>query len=346
MAFAKVSQIIGYLTFTRDIPWVVDIPAFRRQSAIPAAPVVNDPLLSRIRLEHEAMLYPYGFPAKIRSNSATTLKAAGRSWGACRRRYDYSPLEIRMALSESDSPGCLEPPTFTAHGHLLSIVADRENFGSVDLDAGFAVGWATEATAANQEYFRRYLLDVMICALLEARHLVTLQAACVAHQGKGILLAGHSRAGKSSLSYACARRGWTFVSDAASAFLRNAHEPKVIGHPQTLLLRERPEYGKPATDASTETMEFIRGADEVPVSSIVLLNRAAHKGGPPVLIPVSEEDAWNELSFSDWAAQMPDFEDRLGALERLLAMPAYEMRYSALDPAIDLLERLIEEQLD
>ena len=74
------------------------------------------------------------------------------------------------------------------------------------------------------------------------------------------------------------------------------------------------------------------------MNAIVFLNRAAYESGPPVLVPVSTEEAWNRLSFSVWAIQMPAFEERLAALEGLLAVPIYEMRYSELDPAIDLLE--------
>jgi hypothetical protein len=229
------------------------------------------------------------------------------------------------------------------------------------LHAGFAFGWATEATAQNQEYFRQCLLDVMIYPLLEVAHLITLHAACVMHQGKGILLAGNSGAGKSSLSYACSRRGWTFVSDDASAFLRNAPNPKVIGHPQKFRFREPvgelfPEfgqlkstiraYGKPTIEVNTRTIKHFKSAEEGPVNAIVFLNRDAYTSGPPVLIPVAVEEAWSRLSFSVWAVQMPAFEERLAALERLLAVPVYEIRYSELDPAIDLLERLVEGQLD
>jgi hypothetical protein len=321
---------------------------------------VNDPLLTRVPLDYEALYYPYGFPVRVRSNSTTTLKAAHRSWSTYRCQHDQAPLDIRLALSESSSPGCVEPPVFRSQGHLLSIVSDRENFAFLDLDAGFAFGWATEATAQNQEYFRQCLLDVMVYPLLEVRHLITLHAACVVYQGKGILLAGNSGAGKSSLSYACARRGWTFVSDDASAFQRNAPDPKVIGHPQKFRFREPvgelfPEfrhlksslraYGKPTIEVSTQSVANIITAEESAVDAIVFLNRAAYESGPPTLLPVSPEEAWDRFSFSVWAVQMPAFEERLAALERLLAAPIYEMRYSELDPAIDLLESVIREQL-
>lgn len=322
---------------------------------------VNDPLLTRVPLEHEAIFYPYGFPVRVHSNSVTTLEAAERSWGTYRQRHDDEPLEIRLALSESSSPACLEPPIFRSQRHLLSIVADRENFALLDLNAGFAFGWATEATARNQEYFRQCLLDVMVYPLLEIGHLITLHAACVIHQRKGILLAGNSGAGKSSLSYACASRGWTFVSDDASAFQRNAPDLRVIGHPQRFRFREPvgelfPEfrhlkstiraYGKPTIEVSTRMIENFKSAEQGPVDAIVFLNRPAHESGPPVLLPLSPEESWNRLVFSIWAVQIPAFEERLAALERLLVVPSYELRYSELGPAIDLLERLVEEQLD
>jgi hypothetical protein len=238
--------------------------------------IVNDPLFTSITLDYEGMFYPYGYPARIRSNSAVTLEAAERSWRTYRCRHNERPLDIRLVISKTDRPACVDPPEFRSQGHLLSIVADRENFAALDLQLGFAFGWATESTAHNQEYFRQCLLDVMVYPLLEIRHLVTLHAACVRYRDKGILLAGNSGAGKSSLSYACARRGWTFVSDDASAFQRGSPEPKVIGHPQKFRFREPvgelfPEfkglkstlraYGKPTIEVLTRTIEFIQRAE-------------------------------------------------------------------------------------
>jgi hypothetical protein len=322
---------------------------------------MNDPLFTRTPLEHERIFYPYGFPARIRSNSAITLEAAKRSWGTYRQRYDFEPLDIRLALTAGDGSRCVEPPNFRSQGHLLSIVADRDNFALLDLQTGFAFGWATEATAQNQEYFRQCLLDVMIYPLLEIRHLITLHAACVMYKGKGVLLAGNSGAGKSSLSYACSRRGWTFVSDDASAFLRNATDIRVIGHPQKFRFREPvgelfPEflglksslraYGKPTIEIDTQTIDNFTSAEEGPVNAIVFLNRPAYVSGPPELRLLSKEESWDRLSFSVWAIQMPAFEERLAALRRLLNVPIFELRYAAFDPAISILEKLVKDGLD
>ncbi len=320
-------------------------------------PVINDPLLTRLPLKHQAVFYPYGFPVKLQSNSPIPISAAEVSWSTYRRKFDTQPLDIRLLISESESPAYTEPPTFRARGHLLSIVADAENFACLDLNEGFSFGWATKATAQKTEYFRQCLLDVMMYPLLEVRHLVTLHAACLMFKGKGMLFAGDSGAGKSSLAYACARRGWTYVSDDASAFLRTANKPLIIGHPQKFRFREPvgelfPEfrglkstlraYGKPTIEIRTQSLKNLKTADESPVDSVVFLNRRDHEPGPPVLLRVSEETAWKRLSYSVWAVELPAFEQRLHALERLLETPIYELRYDELNPAIDLLERLAE----
>ena len=107
----------------------------------------------------------------------------------------------------------------------------------------------------------------MIHPLLEVRHLVTLHAACLMFAGKGILLAGIRAPENRPWHDACARRGWTYVSDDASAFVRNSIRPSVIGHPQKFRFREPvgelfPEfrglkstvrtYGKPTIEVRDE----------------------------------------------------------------------------------------------
>jgi hypothetical protein len=321
---------------------------------------VSDPLCTRVPLDYDAVFYPYGYPARIRSNSALTLDAAEKSWGSYRCRQNEIPLDVRLLLSKSDSAACVDPPGFRSQGHLLSIVADRENFASLDLNTGFAFGWATEATAQNQEYFRQCLLDVMVYPLLEVRNLVSLHAACVMYRGKGILLAGKSGAGKSSLSYACARSGWTFVSDDTCSFQRNSVMLRVIGRPHVFKFRSPTDhlfsefsglkstvgaFGKPTIEVLTRTMHFIRAAEESPVDTILFLNRRDYKSGPPNLLPLARQEILNRLNYSVWAVQLPAFEERLLALERLANVPAYELRYSEFDPTIQLLERSIDEEL-
>ncbi len=331
------------------------MPTAAATEPVRLVPVTNDPLLTNTPLDYEGVFYPYEFPVRIRSNSPITLRAAEVSWGTYKKRFDTPPLDVRLMISESDSPGRLEPPIFRSQGHLLSIVGDSENFACLDLNAGFSFGWVTANTAANTEYFRQCFLDVMIYPLLEIRHLVTVHAACVIRRGKGILLAGDSGAGKSSLAYACARRNWTYVSDDASAFVRASDRPRIIGHPQKFRFREPvgelfPEflglkssiraYGKPTIEVRTSSLEDFNTADQSAIDAIVFLNRGDYTSGPPMLTRMSPEEVWKRFSFSVWAIQMPEYHERLAAVEGLIEIPAYEMRYGDLDAAINLLETL------
>ena len=323
-------------------------------------PYINDPLLTRVPLEHDCIVFPYGFPARIRSNSALVIQAAEASWSSYRQIYGAAPIEIRCLVSDSSSPARTEAPVFRSQGHLLTIISDSENFACLDLTASFSFGWVTQATAENTEYFRQCFVDVMIYPLLKVRHLVTLHAACLMFAGKGILLAGNLGAGKSSLAYACARRGWTYVSDDASAFVRNSIRPSVIGHPQKFRFREPvgelfPEfrglkstvrtYGKPTIEVRTNSLEQIRTADESPIDYIVFLNRADYESGPAHLHRVEPSDAWDRLRTSIWAIQLPAFDERISALKRVLRTPIFELRYREFDSAIDLLEKLAKGEL-
>jgi hypothetical protein len=324
-------------------------------SSIALEPVINDPLMTRVPLPHEAVFFPYGFPMRIRSNSPATLRAADLSWGAYPKKFQYPPFDVRLLISNSDSPAQTEAPQSLSQGHLVSVIADAENFVCLDLNAGFGFGWATPATAGNTDYFRQCLLDVMVYYILEIRHLVILHAACVMFQGKGILLAGDSGAGKSSLAYACARRGWTYVSDDESALLRHGKESVVMGHPHRFRFRDSvgelfPElqgmkssiraFGKKTIEVNTDSLSPMETAGESPVDSIIFLNRAKHRSSPPKLSPLPAEEVWERLSSSLWDVQLPAYVERLAAVERLLTLPAFEICYQELNPAIDLLENI------
>jgi hypothetical protein len=134
---------------------------------------VSDPLHTLAALENDELFFPFGFPVRVRSNSSVVLEAARKSWDTYRCRYNHQPLDVRLIVVRSSSSSCKNLPTFRSQGHLMSVVLDQENFAALDLEAGFAFGWATTATAENPDYFRQCLLEVMVYPLLEVRSLHT-----------------------------------------------------------------------------------------------------------------------------------------------------------------------------
>ena len=70
--------------------------------------------------------------------------------------------------------------------------------------------------------------DLRPCATSPLRYATPVHAGCVAFNGRGMLLCGESGAGKSSLSYACARAGWTYVADDVELSCCNESKDRLV----------------------------------------------------------------------------------------------------------------------
>ena len=173
-------------------------------------------LHSRRNLKFEAMSFPLGYPVRVVSNSRRVLEAAEQSWSRFDPVFHGEPLEILLEVrSGAESSGALPPsPTHLLQGSILLQIADMDNFFIADLKRGRAMGRVTPAVAANAT-----LSSLFFPGGRGAQHdfeharAVPVHGACVRAAGKGILLCGDSGEGKSTLAYAGAREGWTYVSD-------------------------------------------------------------------------------------------------------------------------------------
>jgi len=329
----------------------------RRQTIAKVAPgAAVDPLLASLAMPWKAEFYPHGFPVSIASNSPAVLAAADKSWGGAQKRFDERPLEVRCLVSHGSSRRCPLPPVVRAQSNLLTGVAGRENFQCCDLEKGFAFAWVTEAVVKNTEFFRYHFLEAMAWCLLDTRHLVSVHAACVALDGRGVLLAGDSGAGKSSLSYACARRGWTYTSDDGTSLVRRDSGRTALGNPRVFRFRGTagelfPEFsglrerrrgnGKPTIEVSTAMLPAIRTAAEAHVDFIMFLNRRDAAERRVELRPVSKLEAVNLLWAGVWPPELKSLQEERAAVERLLDAELFELRYRELDAAVDALESVV-----
>lgn len=315
----------------------------------------DDPLRVLTPQRYSKCFYPFGFPVRVTSNSRRVLDAAELAWSQSPRRFVTAELELRCFVADSESAASRTPAVFRSQEHLLTIVADSENFAAIDLSDGFSFGWVTSATAADTGYFRYMFLEAMAYIQLEIHHVVSVHAACVQLAGRGLLLAGYSGAGKSSLAYACARRGWTFLSDDGTGFVRGSAALEALGRPEEFRFRDTagelfPELrhlavsqrpaGKPSIEIATASLGDIRTARSGLVHGLVFLNRKAFDGGRPCLLPVSKEEAWRHLTTSLFVTQHPAYEQRRAELARLLNLPTFELRYREFEPAVETLHSL------
>jgi hypothetical protein len=316
----------------------------------------SDPILALMPLPHRAEFYPYGFATSVTSNSQVVLDAAGESWAELPKRFDAPPLDLRCVVTRGAAADCPPPPVVRAQCNLTVSVADAENYWCCDMATGIGSAWVADRVLTNARYLRYHVLEAMAYCLLGSLRMVTLHAACVALDGRGVLLAGDSGAGKSSLAYACARRGWTYISDDSSSLVRRSRTRTVLGDPRLFRFRATagslfPEFrgmdesphahGKPTIEVRTDCLPAIRTAVDSRVDAVVFLNRRDGRDGEAELIPIAGGDVVKRLSSSPWPADLSTEGQRTTVLERLTGAGAYEMRYRDLDAAADKLERIV-----
>jgi hypothetical protein len=331
----------------------------------------RDPLRYFDEFPLRANHFPVGVPLEISTNSPAVLDAARQSWGPFPKILDVDPIHVRVGVSESKRTNLPPSPSILGQRGLISIVGDSENFATCDVTAGFSFGWMTPATVADQSFFRYHFLELMAGLLFSPAYFGVVHSACVSMNGRGVLLCGHSRAGKSTLSFACAQRGWTFIADDAVYTVRGDAGRRVIGNP--LLLRLRPDAptifprlenravilrqnGEFGFEIPTAELPDITTAFTCEIDHVVLLNRAPGESARINSFPKDYARKWmNEvldLTFTStpnpngnrtemFLASATAREEQRESIEALLSGGVHELIYSDLDPAIDRLESIV-----
>lgn len=312
---------------------------------------IADPLLYRAPLPYAGRYYPYGFPVDVSSDRREVLDAAHESFGAYAPRFDRPPLRVHVMVGEGN--GALPPaPVLRGQRHLLLWVSDQENFAVIDWRERFGYSCVTRATLADRVFFRWHFLDALIYILLELNYTTSLHAACVAREGAGLLLYGDSGVGKSTLAYACARRGWTYISDDSSSVLWDGGR-SVLGEPHHFRFRaEAPDLfpelagctvgrqldSKPTIEVLTADLPILT-APECRVEHIAFLDR--RDGIRASTTRIGPEETRERL-LQDMPAFDPALDaQRWKAVESLAEAPAFELRYSNFEEAALLLEQIV-----
>jgi hypothetical protein len=301
----------------------------------------------------EETYYPYGFPATVRTNSELVLEQYRKMWGQFALLRDTDPIALDVYLAPSETSECPPEPGYQVMLPLLIGIADKDNFSIVDLDHCTAAIKISRAAMAHPLYLQYYLLGLPgFC--ISTNYATCVHSGCVALEGRGVLLCGDSGAGKTSLSYACARNGWTFVSDDASFLLNGGTERMVSGDCYKVRFRPHarelfPELeglevtpraaGKPSIEFALNGGPIAR-TQMARADFVVFLNRRA--GGTQELVPYRKDVArlfMHQVLLGSAASKAA----RYAAIEQLLMLGVLELRYTSLEWAVERLRRLVEE---
>ncbi|HZT39172.1 MAG TPA: hypothetical protein VFA28_14870 [Bryobacteraceae bacterium] len=183
----------------------------------------------------DTMVYPLGYPVRIATNDSCALSAAAESWSGWQPLFHAAPLRIRIQVHARR--GAARAPVFAARQNGFTLRSDPDNAGWFRTSrriGGIRVGIDT---ARRCEWFRYHFLEALALTALDTVAFTPVHGACVARYGRALLLCGESGAGKSSLAYACAERGWAFLADDAS-HLSMLQPGMVVGDCRRISIRE------------------------------------------------------------------------------------------------------------
>ncbi|HEY7336893.1 MAG TPA: hypothetical protein VH639_18515 [Bryobacteraceae bacterium] len=217
-----------------------------------------------------ALFYPLGYPVEIVSGDEAALEAASDLWRSWPALFDAAPVKIQIEVHGGAAP--CRAPRFSAPAGSLRFSSDEMNFA--EFDPGARCGkLSIAADALGSGIFRHHFLEALGLSALDAVFFTPLHAACVSRDNAGILLCGDSGSGKSSLAYACARGGWTLVSDDA---VHLAPGPDRIGVGGSNVIRLREPGALPTSEQTIEidaAAQGLRVARSAPADQCIFLKR-------------------------------------------------------------------------
>ncbi len=300
-------------------------------------------------------LYPYGFPLKVRTNSAEMLTLMKETWGAFESRFDFEPLRVEILVLETEDTECPPAANYRLVGSTLTAIADKDNYLLADLSAGRTYMTLSTAALRFKLYLQFFFMELTAGNQVGTRYATPVHGGCVSLNGRGVLLCGESGAGKSTLSYACARAGWKYVTDDCSLVLNWGERNLVTGNFYKVRFRPTaaelfPEVagidltpragGKPSIELPTDPMHNIVSSQMEEVNFVVFLNRqSGHTPG----LAAYPKDAARQFMRKMLYGTKETLEIQHRTIERLLQVDVFELRYADLDWAIDRLRMLVKE---
>jgi hypothetical protein len=218
------------------------------------------------------------------------------------------------------------------------------------------VAWIEAATSFGgaELYLATHpLLTISLMELLERRGRYSLHAACLARDGRGVVLAGPTGAGKSTLAIALARAGLDFLADDV-VFLDHsrAGDVRVLGFADALGVTEASAalfgelgraLGLPLVDGFPKRLvrieDALRGAPLLmSCRPQALVFPTVTPGEPSTLTALDPREAWLRLVPDVLLTEPAGTQSHLAALAALLVqVDTYELRSGAdLDRAAEL----------
>lgn len=265
----------------------------------------------RKRLDYSQCCSFAGRPILLQSNSAVILNYAAEFFSPRNDSAKLTDAAPRITLVVKDHPGHErhDAPWFRGRGHFAMARFTSADTVWFNLRARTAYGVFSPEAISDSLRWRKDIFPAIAGILAPVVSVVPAHAACLATGGSGVLLAGASGTGKTTLSITLARLGYRFLSDEWTYLTENSGETQAWGLPVPVKLLPDavnffPELsgyrcanslnGEFAYEVSPQECFTLSRAASCRVKCIVLLERSAERGC--CIEPVSAAEAISRLA--------------------------------------------------
>ena len=199
----------------------------------------RDPLHRDLKPEYCRDFAMLGIQLHLETNSPAILETCSNAF----RHFSADPAEpphFSICLLEdscfSQTPPWPEP-VFRGRRNLFYLSVGSENTAIADLDQGQAIGFLSPAMVRDSSCLRSTIIECLAFTMATHGKSAThsyVHASAVARGNRGLILSGPAGAGKSTLAYACARRGFHIVADDVVYLKRGADKLTAWGNARRL----------------------------------------------------------------------------------------------------------------
>jgi len=299
----------------------------------------------RARTPHVETYRAIGAAWRMSTNSEPILKVAGESFEVISNCHLPADLVLRFWV-DPQSQSCPPWPKPYVRGleHLVYAGFSQGNSLIVDLRRRRVTGRFSTEFAADAQYWNRIVFPMLLSITAASLGITEVHCACVAKDGHGVLLAGPTRSGKSTLSMALAQSGFGFLADDRTFFsLRDgtllAHglltdlklrNDSIVWFPEAKLAnRGHPSHSEFRVEP--ESLGLVRARQCQP-RLLIFLER--HRATECLLVPLAKEEAANRLE----ADLMVECSEALITQRKLISLvaelPCFVLQYAGSPQAI------------
>jgi hypothetical protein len=279
---------------------------------------------------------------RVETNCAVVLEHTRRALDCYGPATSTLPDFVWRVITDPHSP--LVPPwpemsAFSDH-HRRYINLGQRSFIAVDLNCREAVAFVSDGLVKDEVGFASIVLASLFYLCAGALGLTAISSACVASDGKGLLLFGVPRSGKTTSCFIARGQGYEFHADQAVFLEVEDGAPKAWGdfwpaafHAEaSTFVPELVKFGRPFIHcaasylcAEKTSSPNVVATSVLPVACIFLERGAAD---PPKLISLSERDLAclldRAVPFKDHAGPK---ESRQAVRQALLKLPSFRLLY-------------------